>query len=484
MENVDVLLICPPRFFGKDFTKLGERACYLSTPMGLFGIGDLLEKEGFSVKILNIPLELYIDNHWSLTRFLERVHAKIYAISLHWVFSSYGAIETARICKRINPSATVILGGFTASYFDLEIMRKFPFVDYVVRGDGELPIMELSKKIREGTSRGPIPNLTYRKDNEIIRTPTSYVAASIDHMSFARLELLEHWKEYLTTMKQVMGLPFSVAVARGCPFNCPFCGGGQKAGEITSGRSTVALRSIEKVVEDINALIEIADVKSVYFGHGAYPQNISYWKKLFRIIQKEKISIGADLEIWRLPVDRNFVTEFSKTFDHSTSSLSFVTYPKRVRSRLEPLTDSYFNYDENAFKGLLNEATVSDIPLRLWFTVGNPFETVKDTFENLEAITKIFSSRKEKRRNIAFFNLPVTVNPASPAFEKPRSFGISLEPSTFLDFYKIFRDVRFILGEVNNVVNYRTEFLSKRAIKFWNTILTATAIPFFLTNTH
>ena len=446
-------------------------------------MADLLEKEGFSVKILNIPLELYIDSRWTLTKFLERVHAKIYAISLHWVLSSYGSIETARVCKRIDPSAAVVLGGLTASYFDGEIMKEFSFVDYIVRGDGEFPMLELSNRLLKGASSA-IPNLTFRTGKEIVRTPTSYVATSIDHLSFARLELLEHWKEYLKIMRKAMGLPFSIAVGRGCPFNCPFCGGGQKAGEITNGRSTVVLRNIEKVVEDINALIEIADAKSVYFGHGVYPQNISYWKKLFRIIQKEKINIGADLEIWRLPVDRNFVTEFSKTFDHTASSLSFVTYPKRVRSRLEPLTDSYFNYDENAYHGLLTEATASDIPLRLWFTVGNPFETVKDTFENLEAIAKIFASRKEKRRNIAFFNLPVTVNPAAPAFEKPRSFGISLEPSTFLDFYKLFRDARFILGEVNNVVNYRTDSLSKRAIKFWNNVLTVASVPFFLTSNH
>jgi len=452
--------------------------------MGLFGIGSLLEKEGFSVKILNIPLEQYIDNNWSLTRFLERVQAKIYAISLHWVFSSYGAIETARICKRIDPSATVILGGFTASYFDLEIMRKFPFVDFVIRGDGEFSIMELSKKVLEITSRGSIPNLTYRKDNRIARTPTSYVAASIDHMSFARLELLEHWKEYLTTMRQVMGLPFSVAVARGCPFNCPFCGGGHKACGITSGRTTVVLRSFEKVMEDINALMEKADVKSVYFGHGVYPQSISYWKKLFQAIRKEKIRIGADLEIWRLPVGRSFLSEFSKTFDLATSSLSFVTYPKRVRALLESLTDSFFNYDENVFHDLVKAATALDIPLRLWFTVGNPFETVKDIFENVEAITRAFMRSGGKRHNIAFYNTPVTVSPASPAFEKPELFGINLESSSFLDFYKLFKNSRFILGEVNNVVNYRTEFLSKRAIKFWNSILTATSIPFFLTSTH
>jgi hypothetical protein len=484
LETYDVLLIYPPRFFGKDFLKFGERACYLSTPMGLFGIADLLEKKGFSAKILNIPLEIYINKNWKLGNFLKSVNAKIYAVSLHWILSSYGAIETARICKKIDPSAKVVFGGLTASYFDLEIVTEFPFVDCIVRGDGELPLVELAGRSSKELPLNEVSNLTFRRNKEVVRTPTSYVPNSIDHMSFARLESLQHWGEYLGIMRQTMGLPFSVAVGRGCPFNCPFCGGGQKAMKTITGRKTVVLRSVEKVVEDIKTLVKIAGVKSIYFGHGAYPQSMSYWRKLFQTLKEEKLGIGADLEIWRLPIDRTFLDEFSKTFDPAASSLSFVTYPRRVRTLLGPLTDPFLNYDEKDFHSLVDEATSKNISLRLWFTVGNPFETIKDILENLASIAKALSNKERKRGNIAFYNTPVTISPGSPAFETPRGFGIDLEPSSFMDFYTLFKNSRFTLGEVDNVVNYRTQFLSKRAIKFWNEVLTVAALPFFLTTSH
>jgi len=38
-------------------------------------------------------------------------------IDLHWYDHCYGAIETARACKEILPSAWTILGGLTASGF-------------------------------------------------------------------------------------------------------------------------------------------------------------------------------------------------------------------------------------------------------------------------------------------------------------------------------------------------------------------------------
>ena len=485
MEAYDVLLIYPPRFFVKDYLKLGERACYLSVPMGLFGIADLLEKKGFSAKILNVPSELYINKNWKLENFLKTVNAKIYAISLHWILNSYGAVETARICKKTDPSAIVVFGGFTASYFDLEIMKEFPFVDCIVRGDGELSLVKLAEKSSKELRMNEVPNLTFRRNREVGRTPTSYVADSIDNMSFARLEFLQHWREYLGIMRQTMGLPFSVNVGRGCPFNCPFCGGGQKAMEIITCRETVLLRSAEKVVEDIQKLVRSASIRSIYFGHGVYPQSMSYWRKLFRTLQEEKLDIGADLEIWRLPIDRTFLEEFSRTFDNSASSLSFVTYPRRIRALLEPLADPFLNYDEKNFHFLVDEATSRDICLRLWFTVGNPFETTKDVLQNLASIIKMASSHKRKKMpNIAFYNTPVTVSPGSPVFENPEMFGVDLQPSSFLDFYALFKKLRFTLGEFDNPVNYHTQFLSKRAIKFWNEVLTIAALPSFLTTSH
>jgi hypothetical protein len=484
LETYDVLLIYPPRVFARDFLKLGERACYVSIPMGLFGIADLLEKEGFSAKILNIPLETYIDKNRTLENLLKSTNAKIYAISLHWVLGSYGAIEVARICKKINPSAMIVFGGFTASYFDLEIMKKFPFIDCIVRGDGEFPLLELTKKLSKKSSLNEVPNLTFRRNKRIVRTPATYVAHSIDQMSFARLEFLQHWREYLRIGEQAMGLPFCVAVGRGCPFNCPFCGGGQKATKIISRRETVLLRSAEKVVDDIKTLVQIANAKSVYFGHGVYPQSTPYWKSLFQILRKEKIDIGADLEIWRLPINRIFLEEFSKTFNLNTSSLSFVTCPKRVRALLRPLTDPFIDYEEGDFHRLVEQTLANDISLRLWFTIGNPFETVKDLFDNLTLMTKALVANEKGISHVSFYNTPVTISPGSPAFENPREFGIDLEPKSFMDFYDLFKSTRFTLGEIDSAINYRTQFLSKRAIKFWNTVFTLLAEPFFLATYH
>ena len=97
------------------------RSAFIFMPMGVFAIADSLEREGFGVNIINIPLEEYLNPNWSLEVYLKTINFNICGIDLHWAHNSHGAIEIARIVKEVNPHAKVILGGFSASYFHTQI---------------------------------------------------------------------------------------------------------------------------------------------------------------------------------------------------------------------------------------------------------------------------------------------------------------------------------------------------------------------------
>lgn len=57
----------------------------------------------------------------------------------------------ARALKRVAPNTTVILGGSTvSSAIGPSILREYPFVDYVVQGEGELPLRALLQALERG----------------------------------------------------------------------------------------------------------------------------------------------------------------------------------------------------------------------------------------------------------------------------------------------------------------------------------------------
>ena len=107
--------------------------------MGVFAIADYLEREGFSVKIINYPLERYINPQWSLTEYLRTIEFNICAIDLHWIHNSFGAIHVVREVKKVNPNAKIVLGGYSASYYHKELLKYYKGIDCIIKGDGEVP---------------------------------------------------------------------------------------------------------------------------------------------------------------------------------------------------------------------------------------------------------------------------------------------------------------------------------------------------------
>ncbi len=64
-------------------------------------------------------------------------------------------IAFAHALKRVNPKITVVLGGSTvSSAIGPSILRQYPFIDYIVQGEGELPFRALLQALERGDHAG------------------------------------------------------------------------------------------------------------------------------------------------------------------------------------------------------------------------------------------------------------------------------------------------------------------------------------------
>jgi radical SAM superfamily enzyme YgiQ (UPF0313 family) len=89
---------------------------------------------------------------------------------MHWYEHCYGAVETAKFCKQVLPDAWIVMGGLSATGFAREILENFPSVDFIIRGDAEIPLLALARLLlQSGQAVDPaalagIPNLSYRQE--------------------------------------------------------------------------------------------------------------------------------------------------------------------------------------------------------------------------------------------------------------------------------------------------------------------------------
>lgn len=451
--------------------------------MGVFAIADFLEKNGYGVKIINYPLEQYLNPYWTLESYLKTIGFNVCAIDLHWIHNAFGAIEIAKIVKKVNPDAKVVLGGYSATYYHEQILKYYKEIDGIIRGDAEIPLLTYMKKRQSMDSLNSVPNLTYRNSSKHIKTNSlSYCAKTLDDLNFTNVSILEHAREYFEYSRKIMGISFNLPIGRGCPFNCPFCGGGQKAQQRLAGRNHVILRRAHKVVEDISNICDKFKIPSIFFGHGTYNASLKYWKQLFGLIRKENLDIGGDLEIWRLPFPKEMWRIFYKTFPHKNSSISISprTLSSKVHQKIAKICDPTFNFPIDQINGLIKNANLFKRTLRIWLTVGYPFQSrldiLKDFNFGMKCLLKYGTSNSKP---ITMMSEPYHIFPGSPAHEHPESFGITLKYNSFLLLVEAFKRAK--MSHFYNLINYEKKHFSSNSIGYLSKFFFFFTAPLFLT---
>jgi len=483
LKHFDILFIHPPIVDDSKF-KL-RRGAYIFIPMGVFAIADYLEREGFGVKMINYPLEKFLNKNWSLNTYLKTIDFKICAIDLHWVHNIYGALKVAKEVKNENPNAKVILGGYSASFYNKELLKTFNSIDAIIRGDGEVPFLKYAKAIKNNSHNlENVPNLTYRTNQKHLKkNPITYTAQSLDHLNFTNTELLKNAKEYIEGSRKLMGIPYNLSVGRGCPFNCPLCGGGQRAQQKISKRENVLLRKPENVLEDIKIIMNKYDINSFFFCHGSYGSNLDYWEHLFKLIQKEQLDISADLEIWRLPFPRNMWECFAKTFNrkHSSISVSPRTTSRRVQKQIADICDPTFSFPLHQINQLIKNANLVQRELRIWLTLGYPLQKYGDIMRDFYfTIKSLLKYGPSTVKPITIMNEPYYIFPGSPAYEAPEAFGVTLTQNSLLEIVNSFK--QSTISFFYNVINFDTETFPGLMIQNLNKLLFLCAAPMFLTS--
>ncbi len=138
--------------------------------------------------------------------------------------SIYKAERALEIAKEIDPKIITILGGIHATFMYKQVLSEAPWIDAIVRGEGEEIIVDLIKAIAEGrwpAEREDIKGLAYRNEDagEIVATVAAPTVKDLEAIK-PDWTLLE-WPKYTYVP---LGVRVAIPnMARGCPFTCSFC---------------------------------------------------------------------------------------------------------------------------------------------------------------------------------------------------------------------------------------------------------------------
>ncbi|HTY13388.1 MAG TPA: radical SAM protein [Candidatus Omnitrophota bacterium] len=437
--------------------KVGAYREIMKMPLGLTALADLLEKNGFSARIFHESIEQKADPGFDPVKLARKEKAKLVALTLHWHPQSYRVIETARSIKVADPDRAVVLGGLTASLFADEIVSTFKEIDYVVRGDAEIPLLELA---RGDKPKKDIPNLTWRDGERTVSNPLSYSAGRemLDSLVYSRLDLIAHHEMYLrlfdheqdldlmTREKLMASRPFAYYNAgRGCPVNCSFCGGSNSTQCATSKRDKYLFISIPSVIRDLKGFAAHG-AEYLYTSFDPDPRN-DHYLKLFEQVRREGIKLNCYFECWDLPTDR-FINDFGKTFGEGSC---LIFSPDAGSEKVRRLNKG-FSYSNAELMAKLDRVKKNGIKAEAYFTLGLPFETGDDLKETEDLMAELKRNHGDTR--VRF--MPMELDPGSPIWFDEKKYGATSFRKNFKDLYEAHRKAPSL--------GYRTDAFSEEEI--------------------
>lgn len=333
---------------------------------------------------------------------LRRLEAPVFGVDLHWVVYAQGALETLRLIKQLHPDSLTVVGGFTASFFAEEIIRSYPFVDFVIVGDGSVPLLRLLEEVNGQQRYADVPNLIFRENGRISCGPRVVLNDAA---------IVEDDPE----------VSDSVPLGRGCPLSCITCGGSQPAMPRLSGWDAPIPYSVESIMRKLIGATSTPG-QGVFLIHDPLiTLGRTTWEALMQEISHSGIPTNFLIEFFA-PCPKEDIYRIARMLPGSFIQISAESMDEGVRAFHKNLR--YSNDDLIATMDAVLDT--GELRLAVWFLAGLANDSRSSVDQTLRFVREYYAKIDNVQRDLLMYNEMMFIDPGSLAFCDPKRHGYRL----------------------------------------------------------
>jgi anaerobic magnesium-protoporphyrin IX monomethyl ester cyclase len=187
-------------------------------PLSILSIAAVLEgREEYAIVDGNLDLH----PTETIASLIQQHPVEMLAVSVMPGPQTVGAVSTCREIRARFPHVKIVWGGYFATNYTAAVLNS-AYVDFAVRGQGELTFLELLTALRENGDMKNINGLSYKDSDGRARNNPERPMKPPDAFPWLPYHRLPVEKYLLPTF---LGKRTAVHQASiGCPFRCNFCG--------------------------------------------------------------------------------------------------------------------------------------------------------------------------------------------------------------------------------------------------------------------
>ena len=392
MDSIDVLTIRPPAFFTSGITaSIYPEEIFPSTYLDNNSISSRLLNADFlhhNRKITLYPdIDDYIFLKERLKRFLKeknlkwkyvrknilKLDPKIIFILVRSISNFSSTLKVAEIAKRVNPEIKVGVWKAGNEFHQHSMSLKYlknRCIDFVVIGEPEYTILEVSKNLlkRKGVSK--IKGLVIRnKDNKIIFTGKRRYEYNLNNLPIPNRDLILDKKYYPPSS---FGF---VEGGRGCTYRCNYC---------IWGGIPFRLRDPRVVIREIMQVYTKYGTREFYFIMSSFLHSRKWAREICNFIRKFKLDIVFKIYANLNQIDKKIIKELK-----SAGCISLCVGLESGDFTTLKSMNKISNLNLEKVKKAIETIKSSGIFLRTGVIIGNPDENLEQMMNSIQIIKEV-----------------------------------------------------------------------------------------------
>jgi len=469
-QEADLILLHPPTVY--DFRKrailfgpisdlVPSTPIFEMYPIGFTSISEYLGRFGYSVRIMNIAVKMLRSKRFDVEKAISELHPLIFGIDLHWMPHVQGSLALAEIVKKYHPNTPVIFGGLSSTYYHEELIRCYPNIDYVMRGDStEDPLRQLLAAIKTGGSFEDIPNLTWRDGQGKVRVnPLSHVPTNLDGIKIDYSHIMKKVMRYrdlsgYTPYQNWLNYPATAVFnVRGCTHTCRTCGGAAYAFRENCNRPRPAYRDPELLARDMKVIDNNLNAPIIIIGDMMQPGR-DYALRLLKELKKQKIRNPVAVEFFVPPAD-DILERIADAVPNFNIEMSPESHDEEVR---RTFGRPYGN--EELERMLDTSLRLGCKRIDLFFMIGLSKQTYQSVLDSVDYCRILLEKFGHTKRLIPFISpYAPFIDPGSEAFENPEKFGYKIFCRTVEEHRQAMESASW-----KYVLSYETKWMTRQEI--------------------
>ncbi len=186
----------------------------------------------------------------------------------------------ARLVKETNPDISVIVGGPHPTFCPEEVLKN-PNIDYVITGEGEIPLLRLVKELKLANPElENITGLYYRNGKgNVCHNSLIELIHNLDSLPIPARDLVINCDYHKYRVHCIL-------TARGCPYSCAFCA------DKSMWQGKVRRRSVDNVISEMEMLVNTYRVDVIDILDGTFTYDKKYVRHFCEKLIKKDIRVN------------------------------------------------------------------------------------------------------------------------------------------------------------------------------------------------